>query len=639
MGNIRFQVAAILILTIIVIVYGRSKKLPLVSTRWFSILLVSACVNMVFDIITIHTIIYLESVGPTINRLCHQLFIGTLNISLVCLYFYIDYLGKQEQRCSIIQIIGRMVPCFIAIIFVIFGKLYYRNEGNMVYSYGPMVNALYVSCFTYVVASIATTIKYRKVISKERVISVYAGIAVWVLAAIIQFIAKDFLISGLALSLLVLIIYLSFENPREYLDEQTKSFNSLAYQKMLAQAFGRRKGFCVVNISVEEYTTIHRMFGQEVANEMLATISSYVQQTLHMRVYHPSANHLVIIMDKHGECCESIVDQVSIIQKRFEESWSFGTSFYHLEPRITMVECPKFAKDEKELHDILHFMGNQRNIGTMGVRTVNPYILEQRIRNNKIADLVEQAINEDMITMLYQPIYSVKDKAFVSAEALVRLTNTGDLGFVSPEEFIPIAEEKGFIMELGACIFEKVCEFISRSEVHKLGVQYIEVNLSAIQCMDSDLPGQLKSIMSKYNIPPSFINLEITETTAIESGELLAKNMKKLTDMGCSFSMDDFGTGYSNLSKIAEINYDLIKLDKSLIWPCFEENGYKANVILSNIISMINHLHIRIVAEGVETVEQVERLSELHVDYLQGYYYSRPIKGEEYLEFLRKNVV
>ncbi len=639
MGNIRFQVAAILILSVIVIVYGKSKKLPLVSTKWFSVLLISTCANLIFDIITVHTIIYLETVGPTINRLCHQLFIGSLNVSLVCLYFYIDYLGKREQRRTLLQIIGRMVPFFIAIVFVIFGKLYYRNEGNLIYSYGPMVTAFYASCFTYVIAALIATIKYRKVISKERVLSVYAGITIWVMAAIIQFFAKNLLISGLALSLLVLIIYLSFENPREYLDEQTKSFNSMAYQKMLAQAFGRRKHFCVVNISVEEYSTIHRMFGQEVANEMLATISMYVQKTLHMRVYHPSGNHLVIIMDKQGECCESLVDQVSIIQKRFEESWSFGTSFYHLEPRITMVQCPKYAKDEKELHDVLHFMGQQRNIGTMGVRTVNSYIIEQRIRHNRIADLVEKALSDNEITMFYQPIYSVKDKAFVSAEALVRLTNTGDLGFVSPEEFIPIAEEKGLIMELGACIFEKVCEFIYRSEIHKMGVKYIEVNLSAIQCMDSDLPGQLKSIMSKYQISPSFINLEITETTAIESGELLVKNMKKLTEMGCSFSMDDFGTGYSNLSKIAEVQYDLIKLDKSLIWPCFEENGYKANVILNNVISMINHLHIKIVAEGVETLEQVERLSDLQVDYLQGYYYSRPIKEEDYLEFLRKNAV
>ena len=635
--NIRFQVTAILILTILVIVYGKSKKLPLVSTRWFSILLASVSANLIFDVASVYCITHMDTVSPVVNRVIHQLFIESLNFSIMCLYFYIDYLGMQEQRRSFLQTFVRIIPFLLASIGVIYGDLYYLYDESGAYSYGPMANTVYISCAIYLAAALYATTRYRYVISRERVISIYTGITVWAGAAIIQCIYRTMLISGLALSLLLLIIYLSFENPREYLNGPTKSFNAMAYQKMLVQAFGRKRQFYVVDISVKEYTTMHRMFGQDIVNQMLAEISTYVQKIFQVRVYTPSGNHLVVIVDKPSDNGEHLIEQAHLLQKRFAEYWKFGSSAYHLDAVITIVECPKYAKDEKELHDVIHFMGKQKNVGTMGIRTVNQQILEQRMRKNKLADLLQQAIYENGITMFYQPIYSVKHKRFLSAEALVRLTNTGDMGFVSPDEFIPIAEEKGLMMDLGACIFDKVCEFIQKNGLEKLGVQYIEVNLSAVQCMDSDLPKQLDEVMKKYGISPSFINLEITETTATESGELLAKNMKKLTDMGCSFSMDDFGTGYSNLSKIAEIQYDLIKLDKSLIWPCFEENGEKACVILSNVIDMINRLNIKMVAEGVETIDQVNRLCDLGVDYLQGYYYSRPIRGEEYVEFLKTN--
>jgi len=251
-----------------------------------------------------------------------------------------------------------------------------------------------------------------------------------------------------------------------------------------------------------------------------------------------------------------------------------------------------------------------------------------------IEEIVKDAVQNDKLDVVYQPIYSVADKAFVSAEALVRLRDTTTLGFISPDEFIPIAEKRGMIMKLGELVFEKVCRFAKENDLQGFGIKYIEVNLSGIQCIDYMLPAQLQSIMKKYKISPSFINLEITETAAIESGDMLKKNMNKLRGMGCSFSMDDFGTGYSNLSQMVAVNYDLVKIDKSLIWPCFEENGEKALVILENIVNMLLQLGVKIVAEGVETVAQLNKLTMLGVDYMQGYFYSKPVNETDFISFV-----
>ena len=135
----------------------------------------------------------------------------------------------------------------------------------------------------------------------------------------------------------------------------------------------------------------------------------------------------------------------------------------------------------------------------------------------------------------------------------------------------------------------------------KVVLDYIEVNLSGIQCVHPDLPRQLEAIMKEHQIPPAFLNLEITETASVESGEMLDRNMVDLRNLGCSFSMDDFGTGYSNLSKMSEVVYDLVKIDKSLIWPCFTENNVKSLAILKNMINMLLELNVKIVAEGIET--------------------------------------
>ena len=144
--------------------------------------------------------------------------------------------------------------------------------------------------------------------------------------------------------------------------------------------------------------------------------------------------------------------------------------------------------------------------------------------------------------------------------------------------------------------------------------------------------------MKAYRISPEFINLEITETAAIEAASMLEYNMHRLKERNFKFSMDDFGTGYSNLAKIAQSNFDMIKLDKSLIWPCFDpETEKEARIILESSVDMILKLGKEIVAEGVETKEQADYLSGLGVEYLQGYYFSRPIPEDTYVEFLKEN--
>lgn len=159
--------------------------------------------------------------------------------------------------------------------------------------------------------------------------------------------------------------------------------------------------------------------------------------------------------------------------------------------------------------------------------------------------------------------------------------------------------------------------------------------------MTPDIARHLQDILESENVPPTFINVEITETAAVSSEEVLIRNIRQLQQAGFSLSMDDFGTGYSNIAQINQIRYELIKLDKSMIWPAFDETKNQkdrtmAKKLLLSAIRMLQSMDVKIVAEGVETREMVDFLTRQGVDYLQGYYFSRPVEKSKFIEFIQE---
>jgi EAL domain-containing protein (putative c-di-GMP-specific phosphodiesterase class I) len=226
----------------------------------------------------------------------------------------------------------------------------------------------------------------------------------------------------------------------------------------------------------------------------------------------------------------------------------------------------------------------------------------------------------------------VKEKCFVSAEALVRIKNE-DGSLMPPGKFIPVAESNGSIKRLGEIVFEKTCRFIRENDLGQYGMHYIEVNLSVEQCESMDLAERYISIMDRYGIDPSWINLEITETGSIKTRKDLLRNMERLLEYGISFSLDDFGSGESNLNYIVDMPVQIIKFDSDMTQSYFENE--KAMLIMHAAGNMVHDMGLKIVSEGVETQEQFRAVVEFGVDYVQGYYFSRPLPKDDFVEFLK----
>lgn len=636
--SFRVQSLALAVVILLIIDFLKNKKLPLRSTVVFGCFLFVGAFNLVADFVSYFTLLNYQVVPGWVNRIVHIAFIGSLELMTVCLFLYVFYLHGAQKRLVKWQVILAVTPFVLAAVTSVFASIEYIVDEHGAYSTGLMVYILYGSIVVYVLATCVLLFRKNNNVSKESNadyararITVAVGLGIWIVVALIQFITKYVLISSIGNSLMLLYIYLNFENPKRYADDETDTLNRQAFHIMVPEMLARRRTFWLVNFTVDDNDQISRSMGYDAMKVILRTAADRLRTVVpRSGFFHSRSNTLSVFVSDR--------DQLDALLKRagtadFQVPWNNGT--FKPQYHITIMECPKYGGTSDEIYDIMDYvMEHHRHHEKGHVLWVDEETIRNRDYSKQVLAVLTKAVQEKAFDVVYQPIWSTMENRFASAEALVRLQDCGDLGFISPEIFIPMAEQQGMIGEIGSIVFEKVCSFASENRLWEKGVNYIEVNLSGMQSVDPALPAQLMSVMHKYGIQPKFINLEITETASIDGGEMLDVNMKRLRSLGCHFSMDDFGTGYSNLAKMAKVHFELVKLDKSLIWPAFGENPGEPMVILNSCIAMILQLGAHIVAEGVETQEQADFLAEHGVNYLQGYYYSKPISGDTFLEKL-----
>ncbi len=661
----RLLIVTILFFGVIFVDYLRNKKLPLLSNKIFSGMLYLTAVNLVFNVLKIYSIVHVDQVTPAMIRFCNQVFYITLILVVVTLYWYVEILGNQQKRAKSQKIIKRMLPFCLSVLMILFGSLEYYADNNQLYASGTMATTFELTILFYALLIIRSTYRLKDTIAKDNRLAIQGGMVLLIASSVVQFFNLGLMLSSVAITLVILFIYLSFENPKEYLDEVIGSFNKRAFHLILDEKKEADKPLILISVVIDDLNRIQAMVGHDNTNHVLGVIGSKMNETFlsinpfldkcvepHVKlsrrqrrkmadhgflasVYHTRSNVMTHLTELPLTCIE---DQLARLSEVIREPITFDGYTVAVKAHIDVIFTAVYREQEScdEVYDMMNYMAT-RNQATRenNVHFLDEDVMAQKQRYDTIEAILRKAVETKGFFIVYQPIFHADTRRFQSAEALVRLSDTETIGFISPEEFIPIAEKKGLIMELGAIVFEKVCAFARKEALPERGIEYIEVNLSGIQCVHPDLPTQLTEIMKKYDIAPGFINLEITETALVESGEILQENMKRLRNMGCSFSMDDFGTGYSNLSRMAEVVYDLVKLDKSLIWPCFNDDNPKANAILESVIHMLSQLKVNIVAEGVETAEMADYLNNQGVTHLQGYYYSKPIDEDAYLNFLR----
>lgn len=249
------------------------------------------------------------------------------------------------------------------------------------------------------------------------------------------------------------------------------------------------------------------------------------------------------------------------------------------------------------------------------------------LREQAITDAMEEALEKEQFTVYFQPKFRLQDGKMVGAEALVRWIHP-DWGFMSPGEFIPLFEKNGFISHLDEHVWEHTCAKLAEWKEKGYSLIPISVNVSRVDVYYAKLVKTFCDLIDKYKIDPKYLHLEITESAYTENPDQIIKTVDELRELGFVIEMDDFGSGYSSLNMFSQMSIDILKIDMAFIRS--ELSKPEERSILSDIINMAHRMELKVVAEGVETDEQKNRLQTMVCDYAQGYLYAKPMPADEF---------
>ncbi len=628
-----YDLAAILICIIVGGLFFSKKHFPSKSNRLFLTIGALILTASVSDVITVYTLAHIDTVPLWLNYLFNQIFFFSFNCIYVLYMIYLLLITERHQELigKALKVINTLVLTYISFTILTtpwLKLIFYFEDGQ--YKHGPLHVSLYVIAFAMLGGCIITIITSKRKINNMHVITTCLIALVSIVAIVVQLIWNELLLVDFVASLLFFMLFHSLQNPDEYLDKELDVFNMKAFLQTIVNLKIKKKKFTVLAFEMEGFQFVDQFMGVERGNELLATVVNDCNTELKGDMYHLDGTRFAYVFDRNSK---DIAEYADWLKWRFVSAFHVNRVAVNLTVRMCTVDFPEMACTREEiLNAIDSTLELAKEENSYDVIRATREAIEKHQRSAIINHVLKSAVRNKTFEVYFQPIYSIDDKAFSVAEALVRLRDE-ELGFIPPDEFIPIAEQSGLILEVGDIVFHKVCEFLKNSDATGLGIRYIEVNLSMVQCMQEDLHKHLKSIMDMYEIPYHMVDFEVTETFSTSDNRIMMNNMSCLIDSGCTFAVDDYGTGFSNTDYLIEFPFELVKLDKSVVWAAVDNE--KAMKVLEHTAAMIKSLGLKIVAEGVETFEQALMLRSIGCDFLQGYYFSKPVPPAEYVEFLK----
>lgn len=626
--NLSYDIVAVAIILILLFVYGEKCRRSGSASRSYYFFALSALVSTLLDIASVVIGQFSDHFSAATIYAVNTLFLITQNLVVLLFTAYIinvtDISFSSIKRQLIIAI-----PYIVDVILLLtnpFTKLLFYVDENKVYRHSTFFPILYAIAALYFFIVTAAIIKHHKNLSKRVVIRLTFYIILAASAQIIQALMDRQLIVAFATSLCMILIVYNIQNPDEVYDK-TNAMRKNVFLNNIVSAFSSEESFIIISIKIHDIDSFYKSLGDDCADSLLQMVTSYLRK-LNKKgtVFHANSETFMVKLPAQND--EAIALLLEKLRSRFEHEWRNrdGVAFFTVS--FGVIKCPESASDVSELSDAISYMCD---LNAAAGSVTYAESIEGIKRNRQVLNAIKKAVIENSFQVYYQPIYSEDKKRITAAEALIRLIDD-ELGFISPEVFIPIAEEEGYILKIGRFVFEEVCSFYTRNDLAKAGIEYIEVNISAIQCMQYHLADEFAEIMNSYGIKPSQINLEITETAAVISFSSLSRNINKFSKMGVSLSLDDYGTGYSNISYIYNLPFNYMKIDKSTLWSAVKNP--QAKITLINTVDMAKKLNIQTIVEGVETEEQIELLRSLKCDYFQGYYFSKPVPGNLFLNYI-----
>ncbi|MCR5255501.1 MAG: EAL domain-containing protein [Acetatifactor sp.] len=552
-------------------------------------------------------------------------FVAFYTRALVMYVFNLSVLdARKNDSIPMVQLfrLPYYLCAVMAVISPVTKLVFYIDEAG--YHSGPLYNILYVCSFFYLFLSYC--VYYLKRLNLKRKRERYCLLFYnFILTAglIARFVFPKMLLMDTFCLMAIIVVYLAFENPEYYLELRGSVFNSKALKDYLEENMGHLNHRALA-VTVHKYIEFRDIYGTSRMDEALALIARYLTSTFKgTAVFYFKRGSFIMLFNKRVD----YADMSKEIYARFQKPWKAEGLELFLNVGFSTFEI----SNEINSSDILlNTIGSAMTMaeamdGDTPVEVTNE-VSERIISETEAKRALEIAIESKAVEVFLQPLISADTGMVIGAEALARIKDLNGK-IMSPGIFIPIAENSGRINELGEQVFEKTCKFIKENDLDSMGVKWINVNLSPIQFIRPDLGERYAAIAEKYGVDPEKIHMEITEESMIDDN-FLQKQVKAMESKGFKFVLDDYGTGYSNIARLKKCPFINIKLDMALVWDYYKE----PDVILPSMIDAFKKMNFGITSEGIEDESMAEEMRKLGCDYLQGFYYSKPIPMDEFVE-------
>ena len=619
--NISVQICGLMNILVLLIFYSGAKQLNLYKRRVFYYILLISAANLCFDIGSVVAIHYQNTLSSWIVMLICRLHLCMIIIESIAaiIYTIADVFPKHIHK----TIAGAFaVVCMAECIAIFYNPLHIFANGREVYTYGQSVNIMYICTAVNISIIWISSFVFGEKVRQRRKQAVRLWMLIWLFGMGIQTYDHSLIVGGFATSLGIMVVFFMLENPEGYMDNQYDCLNNVALSEFVDELIQNDEFFVLCSISLDNAS--HRQRNNEKEEKRIAKYIEYFSKMKKAHVFKTPDNSIVLVSDNTPD--------MKYLMDEFLDEFSSPVSGSQDHCIIWVENCYGITSFV-EFKKLVRFFRNKRRIDETQFIHITREMVEDYQSQDKIKKEIKSALKEDRVEVFLQPIYNTEEKRYTSAEALVRIRNT-DGSLMPPGLFIPVAEATGQINAIGRRVLEKTCDFLANSDAIALGIEYIEVNLSVVQAEKLALFDDIMNTVRYFKVSPKRINLEITESALIHSKEAIIDNMNKLRKVGFTFALDDFGKGESNLMYLVEMPFDILKLDMDMT-KAFHVNR-KAKSAVKTVRYMAKEMNLKIVAEGIETRDELFAFLKYDIEYIQGYYFSKPLPMPEFIDFVRK---
>lgn len=390
----------------------------------------------------------------------------------------------------------------------------------------------------------------------------------------------------------------------------------------------------ILFLDLDHFKDVNDSLGHAVGDQLLKATSQRLLEKIRSEdtLARLGGDEFVIILNEINNT-RDVTFIVDNIVSSFEEP--FKLSNYEVNTTVSVGVC-LYPNDGSDVDSLMKAadaaMYKAKEVGRNTFEFYQAELNQLAIRRHQLANELRNAIVNEELSLVFQPQFNLNESRVIGAEVLLRW-NHPLLGNVSPAEFVPVAENTGLIKEIGRWVLDTACKKIA--ECQQLGLDIrLAVNLSALQFRQVDLAEQIANTLQKYSVPARLLEVEIVESMLMRDVSQAIEILERLKDMQIRIAIDDFGTGYSSLSYLRRFPLDALKIDRSFIDELVVDADDTA--ITLAIISMAKSLRLDVIAEGVETAQQLEFLAQNSCDDIQGYHFSKPLHFQEFVNFLKQ---